>query len=669
MKKICVCILLLSVLAGGVYGRSDVDSVTVNVLEAVRISGLHIARELIPVQTLSGRELHKFSVHSVADAVRYFAGVQIKDYGGIGGLKTINIRSIGSQHTGVFYDGIRIGNAQNGIVDLGRFSMENMEALSLYNGQKSSVFQSAEDFASASALYLTSRIPRFVDGRRDNFKVKLKGGSFDLLNPSLLWECRLSETLTSSFNAEYMKTSGRYRFSYRKQNGYDTTEMRQNGDVYSLRLEQHLSGKIPDGEWKTGLYFYNSGRGYPGASVREEPGVFKHQDRQWDSNFFLQSSLRRNFGQCYGMQLLAKYAYDWLHYSSDPRLDVTTMYVDNRYRQQEIYLSSANRFNLMDCWTANISADFRWNSLNADLRDFVFPQRYTGLAAVATSLDFPRFKMQASLLATFVRDVTRIPNATAGDNRRLTPTVMFSYQPFGNSTLNIRAFFKDIFRMPTFNDLYYINIGSRTLKPEYTRQYNLGVTCDRRFNTRIMKRLGFQADVYYNEVTDKIISSPTSNQFVWTMMNLGLVEIRGLDILTFARWLFGKELEIGTRLTYTYQKAQNFTNTDDVYFGHQIPYVPRHSGALILDGEYRSWSASYSFIYTGERYNSAANIPENYSKPWYTSDFSISRSFRPLKKDVKLTVEVNNIFNQQYEVVKWYPMPGTNVFFIININI
>lgn len=33
----------------------------------------------------------------------------------------------------------------------------------------------------------------------------------------------------------------------------------------------------------------------------------------------------------------------------------------------------------------------------------------------------------------------------------------------------------------------------------------------------------------------------------------------------------------------------------------------------------------------------------------------------PFKKTaLRITAEVNNIFNQQYEVVQCYPMPGTN---------
>ena len=93
--------------------------------------------------------------------VRYFSGVQIKDYGGVGGLKTVDIRSLGTNHVGVFYDGIELGNAQNGTVDLGRFSLDNMEMVTVYNGQKSAIFQPAKDFGSAGTIYLQSRTPSF----------------------------------------------------------------------------------------------------------------------------------------------------------------------------------------------------------------------------------------------------------------------------------------------------------------------------------------------------------------------------------------------------------------------------------------------------------------------------------------------------------------------------
>ena len=658
MPLVCCCVDL--------YAQT-VDSTKTYHIEEVSVSAQRIRKEVIPVQMLAGEELQKLSVHSVADAIRYFSGIQIKDYGGIGGLKTVNIRGLGTQHVGVFYDGVQLGNAQNGQIDLGRFSLDNMEAVSLYNGQKSAIFQSAKDFASAGSIYMTARHPSFGEGQNYRLKGTFKTGSFGLVNPSVLLEHRLSKQVSGSLSAEYMYTSGKYKFRYRQKNGYDITETRKNGDVEAIRAEYGLFGDMQGGEWKAKAYLYNSERGLPGAAVRET-GDFVHEDRQWDTNFFLQGSFRKHWGN-YSLQTNGKYAYDYLHYLSDPRLDVTTMYVNNHYRQHELYFSAANMLNILPFWSADVSVDFQWNKLNPDLVNFVYPSRYTALVAAATALHFERFKLQANLLGTFVHETTKVPNAAAGDKHKYTPTVVASWQPFKNEDLNLRAFYKKIFRMPTLNDLYYTFIGNIDLNPEYTTQYDIGVTYSRKFRGGYPVRLEFQADAYYNEVTDKIVAMPTSNQFRWTMVNLGYVEMRGVDVALQTEWHLLKDLKANLRVNYTYEKAQDFTDAKSDYYGGQIPYIPWHSGSAVLNLSYRDWDMNYSFIYTGERYESSANIPENYAKEWYTNDLSLSRRLHWKKMLWKLTAEVNNVFNQQYEVVQWYPMPGINFRFVINVEL
>ncbi|NDV78970.1 TonB-dependent receptor [Dysgonomonas sp. 511] len=656
-------LFLVVIIAQIVNAQNKLDSI--QTLKEVVITKRPISKDIIPAQTLGGQELKRLSVVSVADAIRYFAGVQIKDYGGIGGLKTVNIRGMGTQHVGVFYDGIQLGNAQNGQIDLGRFSMDNMEMLSVYNGQKSNIFQPAKDFASAGSVYMTTRRPQFEEGKKNNLKLSLKGGSFETINPSALWEHSFTNDIAISLNAEYMYTSGKYKFSYEKKNGYDTTEVRQNGDVRALRIEGGLYGKIKNGKWQGKLYYYDSERGYPGASVREEPGKFKHEDRQWDRNFFAQTSFQKSFGRHYELLLNGKYAYDYLHYLSDPRLDVTTMYVDNHYRQQEAYFSVANKINISDWWRFNIVTDIQYNTLNADLTNFVYPSRYTSLTAFATDFDFDKLKIQGSLLYTYVHDETKEAGSSAGDKNEWTPTIVAMYKPFDKTDLSIRGFYKKIFRMPTFNDLYYTFIGNKQLKPEYTTQYNLGIIYSRNFTGKIFNRFEVQVDGYFNKVDDKIIAMPTSNQFQWTMINLGHVEIKGIDIALQSGWQFGK-VAINSRLTYTYQKAQDFTDPSDNYYGGQIPYIPWHSGSAIIGTIYKDWDLNYSFIYTGKRYESSANIPENYAQPWYTHDLSLSKVIPLRNSDLRITAEVNNIFNQQYEVVQCYPMPGTNFKLKIN---
>ncbi len=632
--------------------------------EATVTADRRLSKDLIPVQRLESAQLQRLAAHSVADAVRYFSGVQIKDYGGIGGLKTVNIRSMGTNHVGVFYDGIELGNAQNGQVDLGRFSLDNMEAVSVYNGQRSAIFQPAKGFGSAGSVYLESRVPRFRAGERHNLRAVMKTGSFGTANPSFLWEQKVNAHTALSLSAEYLYTTGRYRFRYSTVGGYDTTAVRRNGDVQALRAEAGMYRDLPGGSWKTKAYVYRSGRGLPGAVVR---GKFSHEDRQWDTNVFVQSSLRKRVSGKYAILFSGKYAYDYLHYQSDPRRDESTMYVDNRYRQQEVYLSTAQLLSPFRHWRFSVSADYQWNTLRADLYNFSCPTRHTALFAIATAAEYGSFKAQASLLGTLVADHVRQGADHMISRSRLTPTALVSWQPFVEKDFHVRGFYKRIFRMPTLNDLYYTFIGNTDLRPEFTNQYDIGFTWATHVEG-LLRRIEVQADAYYNDVTDKIVAVPTSNQFRWTMMNLGRVEIRGADVSAQADWAAGN-VALASRLTYTFQRAQDFTDAADAYYGDQIPYVPRHSGSIVLNASWRGWDADFSFIYTGARYDQRANIPENYAPEWYTSDISLSRTQFFNAFTARLTAEVNNLFNQQFEVVKGYPMPGTNFKLILCITL
>lgn len=656
--------------------KTDTSEIKVDTLDEAVVTAVRKS-EIIPSQTLAGEQLKKLSANSVTDALRYFSGVQIKDYGGIGGLKTVNVRSLGSQHVGVFYDGIQIGNAQNGTVDLGRFSMDNMEMISVYNGQKSDIFQSAKDFASAAAFYMRSRRPVFGE-KRNNFDIKIRTGSFDLIDGSLTWDFKINDRVSASVNAEVMNTSGKYKFRYKKTGldggGYDTTETRRNGDVFSIRAEAAVFGKIRGGDWDAKIYFYNSDRGYPGAAVKEDYGIsLLNEDRQKDRNIFIQTSLTQTVSKTYSYRFRAKYSNDYMNYVMPPESTVQPM--DNHYWQQELYFTTSHLFSPFRFWHINLAADLQWNRLDAKGTDmfnanFIQPRRITALAALATSFNLDcGLDMQASVLYTYVHDMGKRKDIEpAKDKNIFAPAAILSYRPWKKTDLTFRAFYKKIFRMPTFNDLYYVQTGSRDLRPEYTTQYDIGAAYRKRFAKGVFAGIEATADAYYNTVKDKIIATPTSNQLVWTMVNLGLVRIKGIDIMLAPSFRFGK-VEATARLSYTFQKAQDFTEEkkgEDLgpgvedYYGDQIPYVPVHSGSAVINCTYGTWSFNYSFIYTGERWMLGGNIPVNYIQPWYTSDISIAKTFGIRDTELSVTLDVNNIFNQQYEVVKWYPMPGTN---------
>ena len=46
----------------------------------------------------------------------------------------------------------------------------------------------------------------------------------------------------------------------------------------------------------------------------------------------------------------------------------------------------------------SVAVDVQMNKMNADLQDFAYPKRWTELASVASSVDFEKVSVQASLL-------------------------------------------------------------------------------------------------------------------------------------------------------------------------------------------------------------------------------------------------------------------------------
>ncbi|WP_221411015.1 MULTISPECIES: TonB-dependent receptor [unclassified Apibacter] len=671
--KYSVFAFLLSLMSPLSYSQEKKDSITVTELQEILATGKRNDKGIIPFQELKGKELENRNSSSVADAVRLFSGIQLKDYGGVGGMKTVNIRGMGSEHVGVFYDGIAIGNAQNGMVDLGKFSMDNLESISVYNGQKSQIFQPAKDFGSAGSIYLTTKRPVFTGEKKTNIGATYRSGSFHLINTSLLWEQKLSSLISSSLTMEYINSDGKYKFQQKKGN-WDTIAVRQNGNISAFRTEGNLFGILPHGKWNLKGYYYDSSRGIPGAVLKNSYKRYQFA-QQWDRNLFLQGSFEKIISTKYRIALNAKYAHDFTHYKNlevfnDPIWgNKFSNRINNTYKQDELYITSSQLVTLFSFWDISLSADYQHNGMNADLKNFASPSRNTEMIALATAFHWDKLKIQTSVLGTFVQDKTKHMNSmgTASDKNEFTPAVFLNYQPLHSKDISIHGFYKRIFRMPTFNDLYYTDFGNSNLKPEYTNQFDAGIRINKNFTSGSFTHFDLTIDAYYNTVKDKIIAYPKGQQFRWTMLNFGKARIKGLDLSSKTSIVI-KNVLVSTLITYTYEDAQNLSSPI-LNYKNQLPYIPWHSGTFTLEAAYRDWNLNYSFMYTGERYNSPSNNPDNHVKAWYTHDIQLSRELFFTNIKCKASLQINNIFNKYYDIVANYPMPGRNYTIIIKLNI
>ena len=207
-------------------------------------------------------------------------------------------------------------------------------------------------------------------------------------------------------------------------------------------------------------------------------------------------------------------------------------------------------------------------------------------------------------------------------------------------------------------------MGNATLKPELAKQHNAGISYDLPFTvqggTKHASHFAIGVDGYYNKVENKIVAYPKGQQFRWTMLNLGMVDIRGVDAHADVDLALPQDFRLATKLQYTWQKAIDITNPDDTYYRHQIPYIPWHSGSVAVIFGWREYALNYSFIYVGERYSQQENTVYNHVQPWYTHDLSVTGRWQVRRVELHACLEINNLLGQDYEVILNYPMPKQN---------
>ncbi len=616
---------------------------------------------ILPSSRLDGAELEKLSSSSVADALKFFSGVQIKDYGGIGGLKTVNVRSLGAQHVAVFLDGVRIENAQNGQVDLGRYSLDNMEAVELYNAQKADVLQGANEYASGASVYMKSRKPVFK-GKDFNLKTRLKAGSFKSVSPSLRYE-RKTGSLTMSLDGTVLYSKGDYRFKI-KNRLEDTTSRRYNDDIRAARAEAGLWASPSGGELQVHLYGYTSERGLPGPVIRRLSDQFSSRDRQWDRNLFAQASFRKDAGKT-SFMFSGKASHDYLRYLSDPGLNPAAVYVRNVYREGSLFASSSFAWHPMGWVSFNLALDGRWTSLDCNVTGFSHVERRDTKAVAAFRASPGNLSLAGSVLYTRVKDRKDGPSDPLSN---FSPSLAVGWRN-GGGTVSLRTYFKSAYRTPTLNELYYVLVGNAFLKPERASQADVGMDLNSDpAQTSVSWK--FSVDAYADRVSNKIVAMPAASQFRWSMMNFGKVEGYGVD----ARLNAAANIDAGrltALLSYSYQSARDRSDRRRISWNGQIPYTPWHSASAVLGADLKGGRhVSVSALYTGTRYRSADNTRSERLKPWMTVDMTLSRDLKVNRAgNLNIALDVNNLLNRRYEVVTRYPMPGINFMAKITLTI
>ena len=545
---------------------------------------------------------------TAAQTLLRIPGLSISDYGGLAGLKSVSLRGLGTAHTDIYLDGVRVSNFQSGQNDLGMLPVETLGS-------------AVVDYAQNSVSFRTAR-PVFGDSRFTG-QVGLQAGSFGTWMPSARVAVKASERLAISAHAAGIITKGDFPYG-------DNGARRAGNDLKQIRTGIDLFGTLDGGEWQAKAYYNGSDRGTPGSLS------WASDDRQQDKNVVVQGSLRKAFSDLYTLNLSAKGAYDKIFYKS--------AWGDSDYNFTDFQLNSSHTFRLSDWWGVSLAADLEHGSLKSPgLYD---ASRTAAIAALATAFRLGWFSADLALeyRGTFDKGQQAL--------NRLSPSVDLRFTLFEG--FDIVAFGRRAFRAPTFNELYYPGYGNPNLKPEDAWLTDLGIDFHRALNSNWA--LGLKLDGFKNFLSEKIISAPSADDpYVWLPYNVGKVRATGIDAALSLRYDNGR-LSGGLSARYSHQNALDKT-PDSYTFDQQIPYVAKNTVVLAGDVALASWRLDAVWNWRGGRFDASGAMPD-----WNTLDLSLAKDITLGDLGVlSLNVSARNLLDCRYELVRDYPMPGRSI--------
>ena len=656
MKKILWSFVILFSIPLCSVAQTDTIAGKTHQLREVTISKDRHQRALqstAPMHVLDRRDMLVQGVRDMADALHRLPGITLRDYGGAGGIKTVSVRGFGAKHTGVSYDGVMLSECQSGEIDLSRYSLDNVDNLTLTVGDNADIFIPARNATTPATLTIqTLRQPS--DDLQPHMTAQLKAGSFGYISPFLRYEQCLSDRFSFSVVGEYVHAKNDYPYTIK--NGIETINDRRNNSrmnsghaelnfLWNTSGSSQLGGKV---------YYYDNDRQLPGQVF-----YYSNTSRETlrDRNVFGQLTFQQRWGEQWSLKLLAKY--NWAASLYDDGI-VAGWVQDGDYYQREAYTSLALLYTPTEHWAFDYSADYAHNNLNSTLPTDTRPYRNTILQSATVKYHLGKLTVMGRLLYSLYLNGA-CDGDGAEDMRRLSPSLSLSFELLPQ--LHLRASYKEIFRAPTFNENYFFHYGSKDLKAENTQQLNAGVTYAGKLSQNT--DLTATADLYYNKVTDMIQGVP-HNMFVWTCMNIGKAEILGLDVTAKAAHTMGRHT-LTAAVNYSMQRARNHTNPESPFYDNQLAYMPLHSGAGSLSWENPWVNISISGHAIGERWSTNEHQTSTHINGYSEMGATIWRRFHIGRPVAEIRFDIKNLFDKQYEIVRSYPMPGRSWQLTVNV--
>ena len=576
------------------------------------------------IEEIDSSIIQNYSGKTLANLLASESPVFIKSYG-IAGLSTPSFRGTGSGHTAILWNGFNLSSSMNGLSDLMLVPGNFLNSVKLEYGGSGALWGSG---AIGGTIHLNN-IPQFNRGL--SIGAGINYGSFNDNIQNL--EIGLSrQKFVSSVKVFNHNAKNDFPFINTGKFGFPEEKL-SNAELKQYGLLQETYFKINETQKLSFRYWYQfNDRNIPGSmtvgkSLANQKDEFNRSALEWEMkkekmSFFIRSA----------------YFDESLNFI-DPLISLKS------YSRIKSLISEAeSKINIASNQTINIGVN---NTFNKEfIRNYnkgeVSQNRTSFFGSYRISDKHNKHAVTASARKEYTNNKKNPLTASLGAE-----TLLLKY-------FRLRGNVSKNYRLPTFNDLYWVPGGNENLLPEEGLNNELGLA----FLYNKNFTLKAEATVFSNMVKNWIIWLP-DDYGLWSPQNILTVWSRGVEYDLKAGYKFHKvNIQLSGKYHFIFSTNEKTYPGNEVIIGKQLIYVPAEKANAGISLEYKEFRTGISYNYVGFCYTTSDNM--KYLYPYQLLNLDFSKSFTLKKISVRAFLQISNLLNESYQVIAYYAMPGRN---------
>jgi outer membrane cobalamin receptor len=584
------------------------------------------------VRVISYESIQRIQGTTVADLLHIANGIDIKDYGAIGGMKNARFRGLSTENVLLLINGSPINDAQYGSVDLSLLPLDAIDRMEV-------------SYGGSSALYGGNALGGVVNiiTRRASDKIHARAleevGSFGARRISAELQGRVFGVgmltgISREIGDDY------FPFFLHRQNAADTMLYRSNADYQRTHIFVNSDYQYAeDIVLNTSVQYVKFERGVPGSITL--PSLARQNDEVFRA--MVSSNIRITENILFTTNEIYNHSNELYREPSDYSP------TDLLYQSRSYSMNSQIEWSPV-VWDRLIGGiEYSENRLNVKGTSWGFPLLMNSVRVQKSSYISNEIIFQDDAKwfdRLMLYQTIRYDDYSDVKDAAFSPKLGVNLRVNRLYDVHIRSSWGKNFRIPTFNDLYYPNYSNSHLAPERSTAFDAGIVGS-------LERSGRQVlEITYFDINtlDKIALDAN-----WLPYNIGKTKNSGLEIRYNYHSLDGM-VDAYFGFTFIDAVKKDRQSATDSTYGRRLPYVPKSMGTFGVSFETEIGRININQTITSLRYTNSDN---NISLSAYAlTDVNFMKKISIPYIQLEMRCAVSNVFDVDYQAVEGYPMPG-----------